>query len=267
MTIRQAEHQNGIVFSGLRWAFFFCLALLFVLAVPQPAAAAERLEIPLDDSLGLAWDPGMLSVVLGCLLYLLLFIFCLVMVFLMREKKKRVIFLLSLICLVLLGSFAVIRGLHDSSAVQDPLSVAYAQYETEPFQPCELSTDQRTILTEFSKPHGFVVLFTSAGRQETWFYYDQGLVLDFLGGIEIRRWYNESLAGISTARTAYTPHDFAAGMTPGTALSVANLDHFLMEPLGDELVDNGTLYFGRGIAMGFVEDRLYYVETFAAEDD
>ncbi|MDW7656812.1 MAG: hypothetical protein SCM11_06525 [Bacillota bacterium] len=236
--------------------------LLFMIALPvlNSVVAAE-----VGEAAG--YTHNLFSVILYSLVYLLLFIFFLVMIFLMRARGKRAVFIVCLVGWILLGTYVVVQGLHVSKDLAYSVSVEHAQYETEPFEPYVLSADQQGVIAEFGNPHGFVILFATQGRQETWFYYDEGLVLDFLGGIEIQRAPDKTLVGLSTARTPYAPHNFTSKMTPGTALSVAELDRFLVDPLQDELVENGTLYFGEGIALGFVDDGLCYVETFISKDE
>jgi WD40 repeat protein len=225
--------------------------------------ASEMFEFA-EDEISIESDmTGFIILVTG---YSLLLVLWIVLAFALRKRKKHKPFVILTIVWIVLGIVLVLIGLMLTQGEDPPLMIENAAYEAEDPLTYRLSEDQRAIIDEHGFPDSFVILYVDGGRQETWFYFEDGLVIDYLGGIELQQGYDADMTDYDVGKTVYTPDDFVFGMTPGAALSAAGVDSFVMEPLEDELVEDGVLYFGEGIVLGFVDDELYYVETILTED-
>ena len=225
------------------------------------SVTSESIDDELSDGAVSAVD-----IIIICAYFALLALWIILIFVFLKRKKHKLFIILGIVWFVIGVVFVVISLILTSNQTGDTLYVEKPEYEYEAFEPYQLSEEQRLAIDEYGFPDSFTILNTNGMRQETWFYYKNGFVIDYLGGIEIERIQDAELTKLDVGKTVYTPNDFAFGMTPGTALSAAGLDEFVVEPLDKEYVEDGVLYFGEGIVMGFIDDELYYVETMLAED-
>jgi hypothetical protein len=167
---------------------------------------------------------------------------------------------------LVVGATVVILALISANDETYPVYVEGAEYEKDDFTPYSFSEDQQAVIGAFGYPDGFLIMYVDGDRLETWYYYEEGFVLDFLEGIKIGEEEDSALTEIEAESTDFKPEDFMCAMTPGTALSAADIDSFVMVPLEGDLLEDAKLYYGQAIVMGFHEDELYYVETLLPED-
>ena len=208
----------------------------------------------------------MTAFIVLAIVYLALLILWIVLIFCLHKRKKHKPFIILTVIWIVAGIILVLIGLLLTQGEDPPLMIENAAYEAEEPLTYRLSEDQRAVIDKHGFPDSFVILYVDGSRQETWFYFEDGIVIDYLGGIELQQGYDANMTDYDAGKTVYTPDDFVFGMTPGAALSAAGVDSFVTDPLEDELVEDGVLYFGEGIVLGFVDDELYYVETILTED-
>jgi hypothetical protein len=183
------------------------------------------------------------------------------------RRTRRRLWILLTAAWVAVGAALAAVSLVLTRDTYDAVYIENAAYDTDDDARYVLSDDQNAAIAGHGAPDGFVMLYAEGMRQETWFYYGDGLVIDYLGGVETGRGQDAALAQSGASGAAYRPDMFAEGMTPGTALFAAGIDSFVVEPMDDALVSGGALYYADGIVLGFVDDALCYVETIASEDE
>ena len=256
----------------------FLIILLFTAAFQNPALAGggeyfagapdaydtfEEIEIAGDN---IQNETDMLIFIACVSAYAAVLLLLLILIITRRKRRKVKALVVLAVLWLAAGAALAALGLWAAKDEVYPVYVEGAEYEEQDYEPYELSAGQQEIIDGFGDPDGFVIMYVDGDRLETWYYYEAGFVLDFLGGIEIERENDSGLTEKDVQSTDYRPEDFACAMTPGTALSAADMEAFTMVPLEEELLEDGKLYYGEGIVLGFYEDELYYVETLLPED-
>jgi hypothetical protein len=225
------------------------------------SGTTETLALPGDMTAG----TDMIVFILLAAAYIALLILGIVLMIVRRTRRRLWILLTA--AWVAVGAALAAVSLALTRDTYDAVYIENAAYDTDDDARYVLSDDQNAAIAGHGAPDGFVMLYAEGMRQETWFYYGDGLVIDYLGGVETGRGQDAALAQSGASGAAYRPDMFAEGMTPGTALFAAGIDSFVVEPMDDALVSSGALYYADGIVLGFVDDALCYVETIATEDE
>ncbi len=157
-------------------------------------------------------------------------------------------------------------GTSDAAVVQDyPVLVNPADLPTASLSPVQVETLQNQ-----GYPDRFVIHFatqirsdgqTGPLRQETWYYDPAGEEIVFQNGEIFFQKSGQPVSATGLGRTAYRPEMFIAGMTLDMVLAASGQDGFYAETINNGIIENGQLIFVQGLAAGFQEDRLQYIES------
>ena len=185
---------------------------------------------------------------------------------LFRKRRGCQPLVIGLAQLVIIIPLLIWSLLPDDSS--DILWIEDAQYQTESYESLDLSDEQAILVDVYGYPAGFSILYAGESfqdRMETWYYPEDSLTVEFYNGLLLAAYTDDSLGGVSGGPFRVTPETLVYGITPGTALAAAGVDQFALVPAEDALLEDATLYFGTDIVLGFIDDRLCYAETLAAE--
>jgi len=209
-------------------------------------------------------DNDDIILIIAMIICFVMFMLWVMLIIVFRKKKLRILFIMLLIAQIVLGIIIIAASLFITADEEFPIYVENAELIEDDFDPYILSDDQKNIINTYGYPTGFTILYVGENgmdRQETWYYSKEGLVIDYFNGIKLSKAYDNSLKDFNVEPTYNYPEDFVRGMTPGTALSQADSNSFMIVPVEDAIVNEGTLYYGEGIILGFDETGLSYVET------
>lgn len=133
-----------------------------------------------------------------------------------------------------------------------------------------LSVEQQAQLAAVGYPDRFTILFltdtqldgqTIAIRQESWYYDSVGYEIVFRNGEKFTEQSGQPVISSELGKTAYRPEDFTAGMSLDALLVISGENGYYREILDNDLIENGSLVFLKGLSAGFRGDSLKYVET------
>jgi hypothetical protein len=153
-----------------------------------------------------------------------------------------------------------------------PRSVSVAQTQPPPSDAYPLSSEQQALIQELGYPDAFTLLFYQADqtdqamRLEIWTYYQLGQEVTMLNGQVIEQDEIDAIAG-PLAQAPYRPEQFIGGMDFDAALQASRLEEYLQVPVEPTGIPGGTLLFGQQIALGFQDETLAYVESFALDSE
>lgn len=185
-----------------------------------------------------------------------------------RKTIKRIWMLL--LCLQLIsGTVITVYGLWITKDEELPMYVEDASYDVDDYDVFIMSEQQESTIEAYGPLAAFSIVYGGeelADRMETWYFVDSLTVVSFLNGTLMSIETDETLEEARGKITDYQPNDYVYGISPGTALGVADIDEFLIMPMGDELVEESCLYYGEDIVFGFIEDELVYAEVLLIED-
>ena len=132
-----------------------------------------------------------------------------------------------------------------------------------------LSTAQQEQLAGYGYPDRFVIFFfdemladgqSIPMRQESWYYDAPGYEIVFRNGDIFTERTGDPIQIEGLGSTVYAPQGFTAGMTLDAVLAIRGETGFYVQNTGDDLLP-GKLIFIQGLAAGFEDGRLTYVET------
>ena len=101
-------------------------------------------------------------------------------------------------------------------------------------------------------------------RHESWYYDSRGYEIVFRNGDKFTERNGAPIQIVGLVYTPYTPQGFTAEMNLDALLSIQGETGFLVQNVNDEMI-TGELIFIQGLAAGFEEGRLSYVETLPLE--
>lgn len=201
---------------------------------------------------------------LEVLIYCALIVVWLILIFVIKKKPLRKVFIIVVTVQVMTGILVIVLGLYLTKDEFEPLLVENAEFDADKYDKYELSKDQNEILDTYGELTGFTIMYTGdtyEDRLETWYFVESGMIVEFFNGNILSQSTDDMLLDIKHQLTEYQPEDFIFGLTPGTTLQAARIKDFLILPVEEELIESSKLYFGEDIVFGFVEDKLCYVET------
>jgi hypothetical protein len=130
------------------------------------------------------------------------------------------------------------------------------------------SIDRRpAVLSELGGPDAFVITVDEVGgtvsRLESWTYFSAQTQIDFIDGELLWDIEIEPLAEGAWLPRGYSPVEFTMlASVDDTLASLTDVDLQPVEAVTDFEVEGAELWAGEQLALGFIDDRLIYVETF-----
>ena len=97
-------------------------------------------------------------------------------------------------------------------------------------------------------------------RHESWYYDTRGYEIVFRNGDKFTERNGEAIQIEGLGRTVYAPQGFTAEMNLDALLALRGETGFFIQNVDDSLI-SGELIFIKGLAAGFEDGRLAYVET------
>ena len=187
----------------------------------------------------------------------------------MQRKKQALLFvaLISLLFLSLNCNFvSSLLGnpkQFEDGLVQDyhPAASLVSQYT--------LSMTQQAYVDEHGYPDRFTIFFFDemlpdgqqyAMRHESWYYDARGYEIVFRNGDKFTERSSAPIQIEGLGRTPYSPQGFTAEMNLDALLILRGETGFFVQNVDDDLI-TGELIFIQGLAAGFEEGHLSYVET------
>lgn len=155
-----------------------------------------------------------------------------------------------------------------------PRSFSIPQTEPSPTAPYILSAEQESLIDQFGYPDAFTIQFYNASisdqsqqevRLEIWDYYREGQEITLLNGQLVDQIEIDIPPG-ALVPVPYRPEQFTGNMDAETALLASGLREYIKAPLETDGVPGGILLFGEQIALGFQDENLLYIESFALEE-
>lgn len=189
------------------------------------------------------------------------------------KKKKKAIWLFIVIplaviaCCVVLAIIAYSFGLLNWYLSDDQVDQAQETTLIDNQDAVELSEDQQLVYEDFGWPDTFTLseidnLEGDSVRYETWVYYYGKSSYTFADGVFITSGEAQPLPeGFTPA--PYQPNHILLGASPEQAKDwMGNNPLTLVEESG-AIQEGGKFYVGQQIILGFLDDRLFFVDTFA----
>ncbi|MFN2273938.1 MAG: hypothetical protein ACK2TX_03725, partial [Anaerolineales bacterium] len=168
-------------------------------------------------------------------------------------------------CLVLLTAGCNMPGRSEATAGGEPEATTEMSLEEALAVPAE---DRRpTVLEEMGAPDAFTIRFEALEGQvvrwEEWSYFDFNARFDFVDGELLWTVDLESVPEDTLYAHFYDPLEFEASMSEAQVRALLADQDLATLPMDDADVPEGLLLAGDQIVMGFDNDQLVYVETFA----
>jgi hypothetical protein len=185
------------------------------------------------------------------------------------QRKKQVFLFVVLISLLFLSLSCSLPFLVNSPSqfedglVQDyhPAASSVSQYT--------LSAMQQDYVDEYGYPDRFVIFFFDemlpegemfSMRHESWYYDARGYEIVFRNGDKFTERSGTPIQIEGLGSTPYSPQEFTAEMNLDALLALREETGFFIQNIDDSLI-TGELILIQGLAAGFEEGRLSYVET------
>lgn len=159
-------------------------------------------------------------------------------------------------------------GAEEAAAFPDLDSESFSagQADQTLLEPVELSGAQRQILVADGRPDRFLLQFSEAMRQETWYYDKIGYTVTFRNG-DI---YTENSTPPNTidpiVSSAYQPWQFNRRMGLSELLAVSQSASFALESLDEVFEDDLSIVYLDGLDVGFNGSRVLYIRTIPLEN-
>jgi len=187
----------------------------------------------------------------------------------MQRKKQTVLFLAVILLLFLslscnLPSFLM----RDSKQFEDGLVQDYHPTAS-PVSQYTLSAVQQACVDEYGYPDRFVIFFFDEMlpdgeifpmRHESWYYDARGYEIVFRNGDKFTERTGAPIQIEGLGSTIYSPQEFTVEMNLDALLAIQGEAGFFIHNVDDDL-STGELIFIQGLAAGFEEGRLSYVEA------
>ena len=185
------------------------------------------------------------------------------------QRKKQLTLFLALIFLFLFSLSCNLPFLSGASKQFEDGLVQNYRPAASPVLQYELSAMQQTYVDEYGYPDRFVIFFFDemlpdgemySMRHESWYYDARGYEIVFRNGDKFTERSGEPIQIEGLGRTVYAPQGFTAEMNLDALLAIRGETGFFVQNVDDELL-TGELIFIQGLAAGFEEGHLSYVET------
>jgi len=186
------------------------------------------------------------------------------------QRKKQVLLFLALISLLFLSLNCnfVSSLLGNPKQFEDGLVQNYHPAAS-PVSQYTLSVTQQAYVDEYGYPDRFTIFFFDeilpdgemfSMRHESWYYDARGYEFVFRNGDKFTERSGTPIQIEGLGRTPYSPQGFTAEMNLDALLALRGETGFFIQNVDDNLI-TGELIFIQGLAAGFEEGRLSYVET------
>ena len=190
------------------------------------------------------------------------------------QRKKQLTLFLVLIFLLLFSLSCSLPFLSGASKQFEDGLVQNYRPDTSSVSEYTLSATQQTYVDEHGYPDRFVIFFfdemlpdgeTFPMRHESWYYDARGYEIVFRNGDKFTERNGEPIQIEGLGRTVYSPQGFTAEMNLDALLALRGETGFFIQNVDDDLL-TGELIFIQGLAAGFEDGRLSYVETLPLEE-
>ena len=187
----------------------------------------------------------------------------------MRRKKQLTLFF-TLVSLLFLSLSCNLPSslLGNSKRFEDGLVQDYHPAAS-PVSQYTLSVTQQAYVDEHGYPDRFSIFFFDeilpdgemfSMRHESWYYDARGYEIVFRNGDKFTERSGAPIQIEGLGHTVYSPQEFTEEMDLDTLLSIRGETGFFAQNVDDDLI-TGELIFIQGLAAGFEDGRLSYVET------
>jgi len=191
------------------------------------------------------------------------------------QRKKQTVFFVAAISLFFLSLSCSLPSflLGDSKQFEDGLVQDYHPADSSVSQ-YTLSVTQQTYVDEYGYPDRFVIFFFDevledgqlfSMRHESWYYDARGYEIVFRNGDKFTERTDAPIQIEGLGHTVYTPQVFTAEMNLDALLAAQGETGFFVQNIDDDLI-TGELVFIQGLAVGFEDGHLTYVETLPLGD-
>ena len=189
-------------------------------------------------------------------------------------QKKQTALLVALTSLLLLSLSCNLPFLAGNATQFEDGLVQNYQPAASPVSQYTLSVTQQAYVDEHGYPDRFVIFFFDemlpdgemySMRHESWYYDTRGYEIVFRNGDKFTERNGEAIQIEGLGRTVYAPQGFTAEMNLDALLTIRGVTGFFVQNIDDSLI-TGELIFIQGLAAGFEEGRLSYVETLPLEE-
>ncbi len=185
----------------------------------------------------------------------------------MQRKKRTVLFMI--VASLLLSLSCNLPFLTDNSAKFEDGLVQNYHPATSPVSQYTLSATQQAHVDKYGYPDRFTIFFFDemlpdgemySMRHESWYYDARGYEIVFRNGDNFTERSGAPIEIEGLGRTVYSPEGFTVEMDLDALLNLRGETGFFVQNIDDSLIA-GELVFIQGLAAGFEDGHLSYVET------
>lgn len=191
------------------------------------------------------------------------------------QRKKQTVFFVAVILLFFLSLSCSLPSflLGDSKQFEDGLVQDYHPAASSVSQ-YTLSVTQQACVDEYGYPDRFTIFFFDemlpdgemfSMRHESWYYDARGYEIVFRNGDKFTERNGAPIQIEGLGHTVYTPQEFTAETNLDALLTAQGETGFFVQNIDDGLI-TGELVFIQGLAVGFEDGHLAYVETLPLSD-
>ena len=191
------------------------------------------------------------------------------------QRKKQTVFFVAVILLFFLSLSCSLPSflLGDSKQFEDGLVQDYHPAASSVSQ-YTLSATQQAYVDEYGYPDRFTIFFFDemlpdgemfSMRHESWYYDARGYEIVFRNGDKFTERNGAPIQIEGLGHTVYTPQEFTAETNLDALLTAQGETGFFVQNIDDGLI-TGELVFIQGLAVGFEDGHLAYVETLPLSD-
>ncbi len=190
-----------------------------------------------------------------------------------RNKSSCVILtIVAFSFLCILATIAILFGVGVFEYSNAPRLVSGFSFAAQPDAGYQLSVIQQDYIDENGYPASFSILFYQQEdingeiqdiRYETWYYLGNDIQVTFFNGVVSQTEVSPLEGG--TAAWKYKPEMFDAYMSRAQVAQSAHIQEWLIIPVENALVRDAEVYYADGLAFGFQNDELVFVEVFTGK--
>ena len=178
------------------------------------------------------------------------------------KKKNNLLILITIIFILSLSCNLPLLNQEGNSTQQGSTDANQPAPEILILTPYEYSGDQQVILQKEGPPTRFSIIF-SDDRQETWYYDTTGYSVVFIDGSIIAEKEKSPEYRENMYATTYTPNQFYGGMGFDEIMASTGRDEYTLSEIEGMDRDAHLLHL-EGLAIGLLEGRIIFVETYPA---
>lgn len=179
------------------------------------------------------------------------------------DKKTSLVVLVTIIAILSVSCNFPLLSRGGNSTQNDSSDSNKPAPEIMILTPYEYSADQQVVLQNSGDPTRFSMIFTENDRQETWYYDTSGYTVVFKNGLFTAEKYSTPQYHENMYATTYTPNQFFGGMGFDEILASTGRNEYSLSELEGMGRDAHLLHL-EGLAIGLLEGRISFVETFPA---